>query len=355
MNRFELTRLPVKVDYSSFISQLSQANYSLGKLDAMFKFVANPNLLVTPLIVKEAALSSRIEGTQSSITDVYLYQAGEITKFEDVKEIVNYRKALEFAQASLKTKPISLNVIRQIHSILMKDVRGYDKARGEFRHIQNWIGVPGTPIERAQYVPPEPIKVLGYMENLEQFINSEYTDCLIQVALVHAQFECIHPFIDGNGRIGRILIPIFLFSKGMIAKPALYISEFFEKNRQTYYQLLNDITKENNYVNWIKFFLEGVAWQSAKTQSTIDKMLGLYNEIKEKLYSYKSPYSFKMLDFIFSQPVFTSKDVITKLDLNKVTVSRLIRIFDKLELLEETERKRNKIYIFRKLLAIIQK
>lgn len=354
MNRFELKKLPIKLDYTNLVSPLARANYSLGKLDAMFNFVVNPNLLVTPLIVKEAALSSRIEGTQSSITDVYLYQAGETTKYEDVKEIVNYRKVLEYAQTSLKTKPISLNLIRQMYSILMKDVRGYDKARGEFRNIQNWIGATGTPIEHAQYVPPEPTKVFGYMENLEQFINSEYADYLIQAAIIHAQFECIHPFVDGNGRIGRILIPLFLYSKGIIAKPALYISEFFEKNRQTYYQLLNNITKENNYMSWIKFFLQGVAWQSEKTQNTIDKMRELYNDIKEKLYSYKSRYSFKMLELIFSQPVFTSKDAISKLHLNKVTVSRLIKVFNKLDLLEETKRKRNKIYIFRRLLRIVQ-
>jgi Fic family protein len=355
MNRTELKKLPIKIDYAGIIPYLSRANYSLGRLDALFKFLPNPNLLVAPLLVKEATLSSRIENTQSSITDVYLYQAGEKTKFEDVKEIVNYRQALEHARNVLKGKPINLNLIRDMHSILMKDVRGYDKARGEFRKGQNWIGLAGTPIEQAIYLPPPPAKVIEFMENLESFINSEQKDYLIQVALIHWQFECIHPFVDGNGRIGRILIPIFLYAKGLISNPALYISEFFEKNRQTYYRLLNSITKENNYEDWIKFFLEGVSWQSEKTQKTIDQMLGLYNEIKEKLFSYKSPYTFKMLDFIFYKPIFTTKDATSKLNLNKVTISRLVKIFSKIDILTETERKRNKIFIFKKLLMILQK
>ena len=354
MNRRILNKLPAKIDYSGFISSLTKANYSLGKLNAFFKFLPNPDLLITPLLVKEATLSSKIEGTQSSITDVYLHEAGQKTTYEDVKEIVNYRKALEYAREILKQKPIHLNLIKQMHSILMQNVRGHDRNRGEFRKVQNWIGIPGTPIEQATYVPPPPEQVTEYMDNLEKYLNSSGEDFLVQAALVHAQFECIHPFVDGNGRIGRILIPLFLYAKEMISHPALYVSEFFEKNRRDYYTLLNKISNENDYEDWIKFFLEGVYWQSEKTQDTINQMLKLYNEIKEKLYAFKSPYSFKVLDFLFDRPIFTSREIIEKLKLNKVTVSRLIKMFVKIKVIEESAKKRNRIFIFRKLLRIIQ-
>jgi len=354
MNKNKFKKLPVKIDYSKFVPYLSKANYSIGKLDALFKFVQNPNLLISPLLVKEATLSSQIEGTQSSLTDVYLYEAGEKTKHKDVKEIINYRKALEYAQKILKNKPIHLNLIKQIHFILMEGVRGHDKQIGEFRKIQNWIGQPGFSIKQATYIPPAPEKVAEYMDNFEKYINFQEQDFLVQAALIHSQFECIHPFIDGNGRIGRILIPIFLYSKGIISHPALYVSEFFEKNRQKYYILLDKISKEDNYTYWIKFFLEGVYWQSNKTQETISNMLKLYEKIKEELFSYKSPYSFKMLDFIFETPIFISKEVIIKLKLNKVTVNRLIKMFMKLKVLQESHKKRNRVYIFKDLLEILK-
>ena len=357
MNATKLKKLPIpiKIDYSKFIPYLSKAHYSLGKLEALFKVLPNPNLLIAPLLVKEATLSSRIEGTQSSITDVYLYEAGEKTKYDDVKEVMNYRKTLEYAQGVLKQKPIHLNLIKKMHFILMEGVRGHDKGRGDFRRVRNWIGRPGTPIEQAIYIPPSPEKVIEYMDNLEKYINSEEKDFLVQASLIHSQFESIHPFVDGNGRIGRILIPLFIYEKGIISHPVLYVSEFFEANRKKYYVLLNKISKENNYEDWIKFFLKGVHWQSEKTQNIINQMLELYNEIKEKLFSYKSPYSFKLLDFIFQRPIFASKDVIEKLRLNKVTVNRLVKMFIELKVLEESEKKRNKIFIFKDLLTIIQK
>lgn len=354
MQLSELAKLPLKVDYSKIVTEVSRSQYSLGKLSALFRFVQNPGLLISPLLVKEAALSSRIEGTRSSIVDAYLFEAGEETDYPDVREIINYRNAMDYAWEVLEKKPLHLNLIKRLHYILMEGVRGDDKARGDFRKVQNWIGPPGATLEQATYVPPPPGVVMEYMDNLEKYIHSEERDLLVQAAIIHLQFESIHPFVDGNGRVGRMLIPLFLFEKKALPFPALYISEYFENRRDEYYRYLEVGRQEGFSEDWIGFFLEGICWQIEKTESTISDMLNLYQSIKEKLYSSKSPNALRMLDFIFANPVFNNKEAVEKLGLNKVTVGRLVRHFVELGVLDESEHKRNRIHAFKKLIRIVQ-
>lgn len=353
MNR-KLDKLPANIDYSVLLPFISKAQYSLGKLESLLKLVPNPALLLGPLMVKEATLSSKIEGTRSSISDVYLYEAGEKPRHDDAKEVVNYLDALKYAQKVLEKKPIHLNLIKEMHHMLMDRVRGFDKGRGEFRRVQNWIGRPGTPIEEATYVPPAPGLVMEYMDNLEKYINSDDKDPLAQAALIHSQFEAIHPFIDGNGRIGRILIPLFLYEKKILSFPALYISEYFEIKSDEYYSRLQGAHEDKDPTRWARFFLEGVCWQSEKTQKTIGEIFALYNEIKDKLFSYKTIYSIKLLDYIFKTPIFTSRNIVETLHLNKVTANRTIKMFVGLKLLSESGKKRNNVYIFDKLLNILR-
>ena len=354
MHTAKLAKLPLKVDYSKIVNEVSRSQYSLGKLSALFRLVQNPGLLISPLLVKEATLSSRIEGTQGSIVDAYLFEAGEDTDFPDTGEIINYRNAMDYAREALGKKPLHLNLIKRLHYILMEDVRGAAKARGDFRKVQNWIGPPGATLEQATYVPPPPGVVMEYMDNFEKYIHSEERDLLVQAAIIHFQFECIHPFIDGNGRVGRMLIPLFLFEKKALPLPALYVSEYFESRRDEYYSHLEAGRQEGYLEDWIGFFLEGICWQVEKTESTITDMLSLYEGIKEKLYSSKSPNVLRMLDFIFTSPVFNNKEAAEKLGLNKVTVGRLVGHFVELGILDESKQKRNRIYTFKKLIRIVQ-
>jgi Fic family protein len=350
----ELKKLPLRYNYSEFITSLSKTNYYLGKLDAIFTKVRNADVFIKPLYIREATLSSQIEGIHSSIYDVYLYNTSEQTKYDDVKDIINYCKALEYTQKTLKYNHIDLGYIKNIYHILIHGNTDFNKYNDDFRKIQNWIGLPRTTIKDALYIPPSPKQVISLMKNLEKYINYTREDIIVQSALIHSQFECIHPFIDGNGRIGRILIPAFLYSRKIISYPIICISEYFEKHRRYYYHVLNNITKKNDTVSWIKFYIDSIYYGSIKTQDIIFKLSLLYNKIKWQIINYKSPYSIQFLDFIFKNPIFVSRKVGNDLQLNKVTVNRLIKMFINLKILKSMNRKRDNLYIFKELLTIIQ-
>ena len=211
--------------------------------------IINPQVLLSPLTTNEAVLSSRIEGTQASLVEVLEFEASpkvdiQTEKQKDIQEIINYRQAIGMAVEWLEEKPVTLNMIKEIHSILLDSVRGKDKGRGRFRTVQNWIGRPGTPMECAEYVPPEPMRLMEFLSNLEKYIHYEGKDPLVQLAIVHAQFEIIHPFVDGNGRVGRILAPLFLYEKRVLSSPMFYISQYLETNRNLYYDCLKAISQD---------------------------------------------------------------------------------------------------------------
>lgn len=209
--------LPLEsLDWEKFIRLIGSANFELARYEGILQGIPNPAVLLSPLTTHEAVLSSKIEGTQATLDEVLEYEASMITdeqKYEDIKEILNYRQSMVFAVEWLKTKPITLDLFCEIHSILLDSVRGQNKLRGSFRKLQNYIGSPGSPIEEATFIPPSPERVVEFLTNLENYIHYEEKDTLVQLAIVHAQFEIIHPFLDGNGRLGRILIPLFLFEK----------------------------------------------------------------------------------------------------------------------------------------------
>lgn len=355
-------KLPPKIDYTNLIKEIGQAHNNLGKLNGLLINIPNPGLLTTPLLTKEAVLSSRIEGTQATLEDVFKYEAeekvseeGEIEK--DVREIINYRKAMSLAIAELKNRPIGENLIKKIHFHLLSSVRGANKDRGNLRRIQVYIAAPGTPIEEATYIPPPITEIPSLLSNWESYINSEQEkDPLIQMGIAHYQFEAIHPFMDGNGRIGRLIIPLFLYQRKLLSYPLLYISEFFEKNRKDYYALLKRVSEEENWENWIRFFLTALTDQSLKTQVTVLEIIALHNNLKNKIIAINSAYAINLLDIIFTNPIISFASIKKRLKTKSYqTIFNLLTKFVKIGILKEVSgKRRNRIYVFQKLLDILK-
>lgn len=353
----------INLDFVKLIPLISKSNSSLSNYNGALKHLLNQDILLAPMTAKEAALSSKIEGTQATLTEVYKQNAGEDFsehKLQDIDEINNYCKATYYAVDMLKKKPIiHLNMIKDIHYVLLSGVRGENKARGEFRKAQNWIGPKGSSIENASFVPPAPGELMTYLDDWEKFVNSDYVDLLIQLSLIHAQFEIIHPFLDGNGRLGRILIPLFLFQKGYLYKPAFYLSEYFESNREEYYQRLNDISAHNNWQSWVEFFLNAIIIQSEKNIVKIKEIMDLYEEMKAIIAeTTKSVYSQCILDILFIYPIINSTQFAkeTKIERKATANSMLQKLENRgiIKLIKEASGNRPNMYAFTHLLNLIE-
>ena len=358
---YKLKLLPPVIDYSKLIRELSDANRSLGELKGLLANIPNPDLLTTPLLTKEAVASSKIEGTQATIEDVFKYEAqGRNTendsKEQDVKEIINYRMAIRQAVSLLNKRAIGENFIKELHATLLNSVRGASKDRGNFRKIPVYIGKPGATIENAIYVPPGANEIIDLISNWEIYINSEdEPDPLVQAAVAHYQFEAIHPFLDGNGRIGRLLIPIILYDKKTLSYPLLYVSESFENNREEYYGCLRLVDSEGDWHSWIKYFLKSIKTQAEETQIKVKDMLRLYRDTKDKLLVFNSQYGIELLDIIFETPVVSFKSIKSKIRTDTYqTIYNLLNKFQENGILAEiTGRKRNRIYVFNDLMKIL--
>lgn len=335
---FPPEKLPTSLQ---LVSLVGRANASLSRYDGLLESLVNPDVLLSPLVMKEAELSSRIEGTIATANEVFQQQAGE--KFEpekdaDIQEILNYRSTLRFGARAIGEGPLSLHLIRQMHANLMVGVRGEDKNPGAFRTTQNWIGPHGCTIEQATYVPPDPILLDELLENFINYvqIDSLSIDPIIQTALVHAQFEMIHPFDDGNGRIGRILIPLLLMKRRSIVSPSLYLSGYLERHRDRYYSLLNNISQQGDWEEWITFFLECVIEQSEKNLELIQKIIGLYEAHKHILADLlHSDQAIHILDILFDTPVFRATDIHTRLGIQRQRAAHYIRKMKSAGVVEE--------------------
>ncbi len=334
MQPFIPHKLPIdNLNWERLVPLIGKANAAIARYDGLLQSLLNPGILLSPLTTNEAVLSSRIEGTQASLEEVLERDAG-IQKDkspsinEDIKEISNYRKVLRMAEDELKNRDISLSLIKSLHAVLLDSVRGKDKEPGEFRKIQNWIGKHGTPIEQARFVPPSPMILSEYMEKWESFLaRNDYTDSLVQLAIVHAQFEVLHPFKDGNGRIGRLLIPLFLYAKKSLNRPMFYLSEYLETHRDEYYDGLLAVTEENNWQNWIEYFLQAIAVQSKINISKVKEILDLYENQKTKFIDIThSQYAIPALDAFFNSPIINSVYFIELSGIpNKITGNDLLR------------------------------
>ena len=306
-------KLPITdVVWEPLIPLIGRANRSLAHYDGILYAVPNPEILLSPMTTQEAVLSSRIEGTQATFGEVLRFEAGQAPELEsrrlDIVEIMNYRKALRHAESALKTKPFHLNLLLKLHEILLEGARGRDKARGRFRAIQNWVGAPGTAIEKADFVPPAPALVKPSLDDWEKYYHSDQLDALVQLAIVHAQFEIIHPFLDGNGRLGRILIPLFLYEKKLLPRPMFYISAYLEEHREEYVARLRALGKRPGAWNeWISFFLVALDEQARANADKARAILDLYERMKARVLELThSQYAVPLLDQIFERPIFLS-------------------------------------------------
>lgn len=355
-------KLPLQnIAWEHLLPNIIQANTALAKFAGLLENIQNPLMFLSPLMTQEAVLSSRIEGTQASFADILEYEAAPKRikeNYNDIEEVINYREALKYAERELVKRPICLNLIKGIHFILLKGVRGENKARGEFRKIQNWIGAPGSTIETASYVPPPPDVILESMYNWEKYCHHEEKDRLVQLAVIHAQFEIIHPFLDGNGRLGRMLIPLFLKEKKLLKYPSLYISEFFEKNRNEYYQKLRDITEKGGWNSWIEYFLLAVTNQAKINTQRANKVTKLYETLKHTIQQVtKTKNSIQIQDFLFSKIMFQTPDFTEASGLSKPHAARVLKNLMQhgiVKNISPAKGRRPAIYGFIGLMAIIE-
>lgn len=338
---------------------LENATRALGELNAFTMIVPNVDIFIQMHITKEANTSSKIEGTKTEIDEV-LVSKDHVNpeKRDDWQEVRNYISAMNYALKELDTLPLSNRLIKQIHGILLDSVRGEAKQPGEFRKSQNWIG--GASINTAYFVPPHHNAVMELMSDLEKFMHNEVVQVphLIKIAIVHYQFETIHPFLDGNGRIGRLLITLYLVSNGLLKKPSLYLSDFIERHKSTYYESLTFVREKNDLTGWIKFFLEAVITTAQNGVQTFQKILALKQEMDALMpvFGKKAHNASKLLEYLYQQPIITVNDIVEPLDISKQTANLLVKDFEFHGILKEiTGYQRNKMFVFAKYMEIYSK
>lgn len=355
--------LPPKIDYSPFIRKIAEAREKVVRYDEAVKRLPNPEIVQKTLGTQEAVLSSQIEGTQVTLDEVFLFDAKEEKKEDtpkerDYREVINYRIAISYGKQILEKKPLSENVIKELHKILLQSVRGKNKNPGEFRKTQVYIARPGASIEQASFIPAPPQEIPRLFSDLEKFIhyNTEI-DEIVKAGIVHFQFEAIHPFLDGNGRIGRLLVPLILYEKKITSYPNVYISEYFEANKREYYNRLNAVSENGDWAGWINFFLDAVIEQTQEAYEKVNKIEKLYNYLQKEARDFNSIYAHDFIDAIFMMPRFQAKSIqqIAKIK-NTQTVYNLIEKFLQKQIIKDTTRdkERNKIYAFNELLSIIR-
>jgi len=329
---------------------LESANRALGELNAFSLIVPDIDLFIEMHIVKEAQTSSRIEGTQTGIDEALMSEDQiQPEKRDDWREVRNYIDAVNVAIAELKNLPLSNRLLKQTHEILLRGVRGEHKQPGEFRISQNWIG--GSNLADAVFIPPHPDGVPALMGDLEQFWHNDKITVphLIRVAISHYQFETIHPFLDGNGRIGRLLIPLYLVSHGLLAKPSLYLSDFFERNRASYYDALMRVRVSNDLIHWVRFFLSGMAETATKGREVFQQVLLLRTEVEHAVLGLgkRAANARQALNLLYRKPLVSAADLETALSISTPTANALIRDLQKLGILKEiTGQQRSRAYAF---------
>ena len=352
----DLKYLKFNID-EEFQNLINRAYLLLGRLDGMATILPDINLFVSMYVQKEAVISSQIEGTQASLIDV-LQKDRKNEKIKDTEEIVNYIKATNYAFKRLEELPLCMRLIKETHSILLSGVRGNEKSPGEFRKSQNWIGYAGCKLNTASFVPPAPGEMEKSLTDLEKYIHEDsFIPNLIKIALIHYQFETIHPFLDGNGRMGRLLIVLFLKERGLIEYPVLYLSYFFKKNRNRYYELLNNVRVKGEFEEWIKFFIKGICEISEDAISSIQKIIELKKADIEKIRNIPKGNISNLLliyDYLLRHPFLETEDIRRLSDLSKPTVNKLLETLIELEILELVEeKKRYKQYVYRKYVDIL--
>ena len=355
---FTPNALPPEIKFDKKLAlSLSGADATLGKLSGVGLLLPNPNLLIMPYLRKEALLSSRIEGTRISLSELLLSEAkGTEENTPDAFEVINYIHAVKYGLEKIEKNQIDLGLIKEMHKILMKGVRGKDKFPGEYRGIQNWIGPRNCSVQEAIFVPPGPEDVTPSMNDLITYLNTDDgMPLLIKCALIHYQFETIPPFCDGNGRIGRALITLYLCKKNKISEPLLYASDYFEKHRREYYEILLTTNKTGKFEDWLKFFLEAIKVQSEDALERTIKIQKLRGEYQRKTKNHKQASNLlNVIDTLFLNPFIKTNQIAKELNVTYPTAKKAVDNLVKLEILRPLKKiERNKLFVAHEILNII--
>ncbi len=356
------TPLPPEIEWTTpLISSLSEADRELSRLATLAGNFPFLRLLIQPFIRREAVLSSRIEGTRASLVDLYNYESAQLTFLEpsdDVREVHNYVLALDYGLERLKTLPVSLRLIREVHAKLMEGVRGGNLTPGKFRRSQNWIGPAGSTIETAKYVPPPVDEMQNALNDLENFIHADTEiPTLARVGMIHYQFEAIHPFLDGNGRVGRLLMMLLFNEWNVLSHPLLNLSAYFERYRQEYYDLLHAVSQHGKWNEWLRFFLRGISTQSQDSLFRMTRLQGIRTKYEVLIQADRnSARMAAIIDFIFSRPILTIKQLEDALDIPYMAAKRYVeKLVDAKVLYETTGYARNRVFQAKEIFDALEK
>lgn len=349
---------PAYLHWEQIIPLLGEARDMVARYDSMLKIIPNKEILLSPLTRQEAVMSSRIEGTQATIVDVLQIEAQSDAdtlseqRRHEAQEVINYSDAMLGAIEDLKKSPICTRVILKAHATLLSGVRGHGKARGRYRNKPVWIGKDGV----IYYAPPPADQVPNLMVRWEKYINDEAQDKLVQLALMHVEFEAIHPFEDGNGRLGRMLIPLFMSQIKLLEAPAFYISAYLEAHRAEYYERLRAVSRDNDWTGWCKFFLQAIHNQAQENLKTVERVINLYNSLKERIPDLThSQYGITILDAIFEQPVFRLSKFVEGLKIHDYSVRRIVKVLEQQKILKtftKASGRKSAVMVFPEMLNI---
>ncbi len=362
--QYHIGRFPPeeRLNWRKLVPHIGPAAAALARYDAVLAAIPNLDALLAPLAVREAVLSSRIEGTQATIWQVLESEAGLEpdlpARRADIHEVLNCRAAMRQAEKLLETLPFSQQLIRQAHEVLLTGVRGQGKSPGEYRRIPNWIGPPGCSIGEARFIPVEADRLPEAMDNWERYFHSGGHDRLIQLAVLHAEFEALHPFLGGNGRLGRMVVPLFLWQAGLIRFPMFHISAFLEAHRDAYFDGLISVSRDDDWTGWCQFFLCAIRMQAEDHLARTQRIIDLYNDMREHIVRLtRSHYAVFALDWIFETPIFRSADFVLQAAIPTPTAGRILRVFRDAGILEpilEARGRRSAVLAFRRLLEVIE-
>ncbi len=355
---------PLSLEWPRLVPLLGQVAAAVARYGGVLEAIPNVHVLLSPMTTQEAVLSSRIEGTQATMAEVLEYDAGggskdaDPEKTADIQEVSNYRKAIRQAKDLLAELPLSSRLIRSVHATLLQGVRGQHRAPREFRKIQNWIGPPGCTEDEARFVPIDAGSLLDGIAAWEKYLHSDQPDTLVQLAIAHAEFEAIHPFLDGNGRLGRMLIPLFMFNRKLLSAPTFYLSDYLEARRDEYYDRLLAVSRDGDWTGWCVFFLGALAAQAEANTRKAREILQLYEAKKDWIVDQtRSQHAIRALDFVFDRPVFRSSDFVASSGIPEPTAKRILRILRRenlLRIVRNAGGRRSAILAFPDLLNIVE-
>jgi len=355
---------PQRLDWDALIPLLGPTAASVARYDGTLAAIPNAAVLLSPLTTQEAVLSSRIEGTQATMGEVLEFEAKGAPRAlspernADIHEVLNYRSAMRRSEGMLAKLPLCQRVICEAHKTLLAGVRGASRAPGEYRRLPNWIGPPGCPIEAATFVPISADKLEEAMSTWERYLHADVPDRLVQLSVLHAEFEALHPFLDGNGRLGRMLVPLFMWQAGLIRAPMFYVSAYLEANREIYYERLLAVSQDGDWTGWCRFFLTAIRHQAQENQRKTLAILDLYESKKRTVREMtRSQFAILALDWIFERPIFKNSDFVANAGIPKPTANRILKVLRDEEMLHvvvEGRGRRAAVVAFPELLNIAE-